>query len=75
MQFKDALKDQCPVHLQLRFSNNPFATDGHDVFCFGFANSVNGEPYLFVMDGWENSGRFVKFRYFPVIKGYKIFVR
>lgn len=72
--FKTALDDQCPIHLQVRMSTNPFTTNGHDLFNFGYASGTDGTKYLFVMDGWYTRGRFVKFDYYPVVKGYKIWV-
>lgn len=72
--FKNALNDNCPVHLQLRMSNYPWESEGHDVFALGYASSTSGTPYILVMDGWNNYGRFVKYDYFPLVKGYKIWV-
>lgn len=50
--YKDALDEQCPIHLQIRMNNNPFTTNGHDLFNFGYASGTDGTQYLFVMDGW-----------------------
>ena len=72
--YKDALDEQCPIHLQIRMNNNPFTTNGHDLFNFGYASGTDGTQYLFVMDGWNTYGRFVKYSYYPVVKGYKIWV-
>lgn len=41
---------------------------------FGYAKSTTGTQYLFVMDGWNTYGRFVKFNYYPYFFGYKIWV-
>lgn len=71
---QDALDEQCPIHLQIRMNNNPFTTNGHDLFNFGYASGTDGTQYLFVMDGWNTYGRFVKYSYYPVVKGYKIWV-
>ena len=63
--FVTALNDNCPIHTMLRASSS-ITSSGHDVMAFGY--------YLFVMDGWYDYGRFVKFNYFPVIKGVKVWV-
>lgn len=73
--FVNALKDNCPIHLMLRFDDNSWARNMHDVFAIGYANSTSGTQYLLVMDGWNNHGRFVKYSYYGGIKGYKIWVR
>lgn len=72
--FKSALSNNCPVHLQLCMDGNPFSSEGHDVFNLGYASSTSGAKYLLVMDGWNRNGRFVKYDYYPVVKGYKIWV-
>ena len=59
--YKDALDEQCPIHLQIRMNNNPFTTNGHDLFNFGYASGTDGTQYLFGMDGWNTYGRFVKY--------------
>lgn len=69
-----ALQNQCPIFLVLKEGTSIFST-GHGVFAFGYANGYNNEKYLFVMDGWYNYGRFVKFDYYPKIFGFKIWVR
>lgn len=73
--FVNALKDNCPIHLMLRFDDNSWARNMHDVFAIGYANSTSGTQYLLVMAGWNNHGRFVKYSYYGGIKGYKIWVR
>lgn len=65
----------CPIHLMLRFDDNSWARNMHDVFAIGYANSTSGTQYLLVMAGWNNHGRFVKYSYYGGIKGYKIWVR
>lgn len=73
--YKSALNDQCPVHLVVHTQNTGDLGEGHCMFVLGYANSTSGGNYLFVMDGWHGSGRFVKFTYYPYVLGYKIFVR
>lgn len=69
-----ALDGECPIFLVLKEGNSIIST-GHGVFAFGYATGYNNEKFLFVMDGWHNYGRFVKFDYYPKIFGYKIWVR
>jgi hypothetical protein len=45
------------------------------MFAFGYANSTSGENYIFVMDGWNNYGRFVKFNYYPYFYETKIWIK
>lgn len=71
--FVAALNDNCPVHTMLRPSSSITAV-GHDVMTFGYGKSKTGTNYLFVMDGWFDYGRFVKFSYYPIIKGVKVWV-
>lgn len=71
--FVTALNDNCPIHTMLRASSS-ITSSGHDVMAFGYGKSTAGTNYLFVMDGWYDYGRFVKFNYFPVIKGVKVWV-
>lgn len=68
--YQAALNDNCPVHISL------VAGEGHSVFGIGHAKSKTGAQYLFVMDGWNNYGRFVKFSYYGKdnIRGIKIWV-
>ena len=35
----------------LRFDDNSWARNMHDVFAIGYANSTSGTQYLLVMDG------------------------
>ncbi len=75
-KYKEALNGQCPIHLVLHTkAGTVFRGDGHGVYCFGYASSNTEAKYLFVMDGWNRGGRFVKFNYYPQIFGYKIYVR
>lgn len=69
-----ALNGECPIFLVLKEGTSIFST-GHGVFAFGYATGYNGEKFLFVMDGWNNYGRFVKFDYYKKIFGFKIWVR
>ena len=69
-----ALNDECPIFLVIKNGTGLFA-EGHGVYNFGYARSTSGDNYLFVMDGWYNYGRFLKFDYYPKIFGYKIWVR
>lgn len=72
--YKAAFNGQCPVHLQARMNSNPFSPAGHDMYAFGYASGTDGTQYIFVMDGWNIGGRCVKYNYYPVLKGYKIWV-
>lgn len=73
--YQTALKDHCPIHLVLHTKNGIFDKgSGHCVMNFGYAQSTTGTQYLFVMDGWNTYGRFVKFNYYPYFFGYKISV-
>ena len=73
--YKNALNDNCPIFLVVKTGTSIFA-DGHGMYNFGYASSTSGTKYLFVMDGWNNYGRFVKFSgYYPQLWGYKIWVR
>ena len=69
--YQAAISSNCPVHLMLRSSSNPFA-EGHDVFCLGYATGTNN--YLVIMDGWNTNGRLVRFGYYSHMQGYKIWV-
>lgn len=70
-----ALNDDCPIMLSV-WTSFTGALDGkHSMFCLGHAKSTDNDNYLFVMDGWNTYGRFVKFDYYPNIAGYKIWVR
>lgn len=73
--YKTNLRDDCPIHLSLR-TNTPGTSggEGHSVMNIGYGYSTVGTPYLFVMDGWNNYGRFVKWNYYPDIIGIKIWV-
>lgn len=73
--YKTNLHDDCPIHLSLR-TNTPGTSggEGHSVMNIGYGYSTVGTPYLFVMDGWNNYGRFVKWNYYPDIIGIKIWV-
>lgn len=68
--FTDAVDSGNPVHTMLR--NESLFSLGHDVMTFGYGESTRGTEYLFVMDGWENYGRFVNFDYYPIIKGIEV---
>ena len=75
-EYKAALNGQCPIHLVLHTKAGTILRgEGHGVYCFGYASSNTGVNYLFVMDGWNRGGRFVKFNYYPQVFGYKIYVR
>lgn len=75
-EYQTALNGQCPIHLVLHTkAGTVLRGDGHGVYCFGYASSNTGVRYLFVMDGWNRGGRFVKFNYYPQVFGYKIYVR
>lgn len=67
-----AIDNGCPVHTSLRTAGLIY--DGHDVMTFGYGRSNGGINYLFVMDGWYPYGRFVKFIYYPVVEGLKVWV-
>jgi hypothetical protein len=74
--YQSALNGNCPVMLILHTKNGLFSKgDGHAVYAFGYANSTNNDNYIFVMDGWNTYGRFVKFDYYPYFFGYKIWVK
>lgn len=74
-RYQTALRDNCPIHLILHTKNGIFDKgSGHCVMTLGFAQSNTGTQYLFVMDGWNDKGRFVKFNYYPYFFGYKISV-
>lgn len=78
--YMEAVAGQCPVLLGLSKSYIPDGGTqlkgwGHAVFCFGYAYSVSGEPYLFVMDGWRDGGKFVRSNYYTHVYGYKVYVR
>lgn len=73
--FKAALNDQCPIHLSVKYYKAWYDIEGHSLFNFGYATSSTGTPYLFVMDGWNTYGRFVKMDYYYKLSGYKIWVR
>lgn len=72
--YQTALNGQCPIFLILKGGTGLFA-EGHGVYTFGYASSSGGAKYLFVMDGWNTYGRFVKFDYYPRMFGWKIWVR
>lgn len=73
--YKTELNNNCPIHLVLHTNDGIFDKgDGHCVMNFGYAKSTTGTQYLFVMDGWNTYGRFVKFNYYPYFFGYKIWV-
>ncbi len=74
-EYETALKSNCPIHLSLRYRENLFSQQGHSVFNFGYAKSTTGTPYLFVMNGWHDYGKFVKMNYFTDMVGYKIWVK
>ena len=74
--YQSALNDNCPIMLILHTTNGIFSKgDGHAVYAFGYANSTNGDDYIFVMDGWNTYSRFVKFNYYPYFFGFKIYVK
>lgn len=73
-EMEAAIGDNCPIHLMLRFDNNTFSSEGHDVFAYGTVLSTSGTQYIYVIDGWKECGRVVKYSYYPGIKGYKIWV-
>lgn len=74
-EYKTALNDDCPIQLVLHTKSGTINRgDGHGVMVLGYACSQTNSPYLFVMDGWYNYGRFLKFNYYPQIFGYKIWV-
>lgn len=75
--YKSALDDDCPIQLVLHTKNGILFDkgDGHGVMVLGYADSVAGTHYLFVMDGWNTYGRFVKLDYYPYMFGYKIWVK
>lgn len=68
--FTSAVDAGLPVHTMLR--NTSAHSVGHDVMTLGYGKSTNGTQYLFVMDGWEDYGRFVIFNYYPIIKGISV---
>ncbi len=73
--YTTALNDDCPIHLVLHANDaDNDKGSGHCVMTLGYAKSTSGAKYLFVMDGWNNYGRFVKFNYYPYFFGYKIWV-
>lgn len=72
--YVNELEAACPIFLVLKERNSLFS-DGHGVYAFGYATNSNNVDYLFVMDGWNSYGRFVKFDYYPRIFGYKIWVK
>ena len=73
--YQAALNNNCPIHLVLHTNDSPSDKGkGHCVMTFGYAGSTAGSKYLFVMDGWNTYGRFVKFNYYPYFWGYKIWV-
>lgn len=74
-KYKLELNNNCPIHLVLHTKDSIFDKGtGHCVMNFGYAESTSGTEYLFVMDGWNTYGRFVKFDYYPYFFGYKIWV-
>ena len=72
--YKTDLNGNCPIQVLLHPTDSATDNNGHSVMAFGYATSTTGTPYLFVMDGWNNYGRFVKFNYYPNFIGYKIWV-
>lgn len=72
--FKNCLSRDIPVHLQVRMNSNPLTSKGHDMFAFGYASSTSGTRYLCVMNGWQSNGYLVKYDYYPVVKGYAVWV-
>lgn len=73
--YTTALYDDCPILLSVWTSFTGVLDGKHSMFCLGHARSTNRDNYLFVMDGWNTYGRFVKHDYYPNIVGYKIWVR
>lgn len=73
-KFETMLRRNLPIHLSVRTNAIPFLGKGHDVMAMGVAESISGEDYIFVMDGWYNYGRFVKYGYYPYMSGYAILV-
>lgn len=71
-----ALHNNCPIilHLDILEESGEPHKDGHAVFNFGYAFSQNGAEYLFVMDGVNPYGRFVRMNYYDVMVGHKIWV-
>lgn len=51
-EFVSTLSSNIPIHLQVRMNNNPFTSEGHDMFTLGYAPSTTGSRYLWVMTGW-----------------------
>lgn len=68
--FTAAIRSGNPVHTMLR--NESIFSVGHDVMTFGYGESTQGTEYLFVMDGWNDFGRFVNFNFFPIVKGIEV---
>lgn len=73
-KYETLLRRHIPIHLTIRTNQFTFLGKGHDVMAMGGAESETGEKYLYVMDGWNSYGRFVKFDYYPYISGYAIVV-
>ncbi len=71
--YKNALNDQCPVHLNIYAHANKL-NGGHATMAIGYAQSSisSSTYYLFVMDGSESYGRFIKIGYYPAMDGLKI---
>lgn len=69
-EYKDALNNNCPVMLVTAQGNV-----AHAMFEFGYATSTDNTGYHFVMDGYNNYGRFVKYGYWSQEFGYKIWVK
>lgn len=64
--YKSELNTNCPIHFHLRTTRDTEASNyqGHAVMLFGYADDTSGRNhYYFVMDGWNNYGRFVRHGY------------
>ena len=71
-EYKDALHNNCPVLLVLKNNQEKVL---HALFNFGYAQGSDNQDYLFVMDGYNNYGRFVKYNFWDNQVGYKIWVK
>lgn len=73
-KYETRLRRNLPIHLIVETNSFLPLAEGHSLMAIGVAESVSGEDYIFVMDGWNKYGRFVKFSYYPYIMGYTIVV-
>ncbi|MBR5678764.1 MAG: hypothetical protein IKX20_11640 [Paludibacteraceae bacterium] len=69
--FTSAIDDNCPIHTSLR---SALISEGHDVMSFGYGESTTGTKYLFVIDGWNDYGRFLNFNSVPIVEGLKVWI-